>query len=144
MTSRHAALTDATGFWRQFVTTFYFDTAGAEVAGTLLWYGPANAKADDAPQIRIQTREGRVHEITATQERLKAELVRLEPAQGDRLRIVYTGEAEKAAPGMSKAKLFTVEIRRQGPQSQERPNRTSGEEETALSENGPGTGELVK
>lgn len=135
--SRHAALMDATGFWRQFVTTFYFDRPGDELAGALLWYGPATAKPDDPPQIRVQTKEGRVHEVTASQERLKAELCRLEPAVGDRIRIRYDGEAERAAPGMSKAKLFTVEVRRKGSQPEAGTGSVRGSDGP---ENGPRAG----
>lgn len=135
--SRHAALMDAAGFWRQFVTAFYFDKPGDEVAGALLWYGPAAPKPDDPPQIRLQTKDGRVVEVTASQERLKAELVRLEPAVGDRLRIRYDGEAERAAPGMSRSKLFTVEVRRKGSQPEAGAGPVRGSDGP---ENGPRAG----
>ena len=121
------------------MSAYYFDTPGDELAGALVWYGPPNPKPDDAPLVRIQTKEGRLHEITVSQERLKAELCRLAPAVGDRLRIIYDGEAEKAAPGMNRAKLFTVEIRRQGPQA---PGGT--EVRGSASENASEPGELVK
>lgn len=125
--NRHAALMDASNFWRQFVTAFYFETKGDEVAGAVVWYGPAAPKPDDPPQLRIQTREGRLYEVTATQERLRAKLCQLEPAVGDRIRIVYDGEADKAAPGFNKAKLFTVEVRRQGSRSEQAQPAPSGE-----------------
>ena len=60
------------------------------------------------------------------------------PVKGDALRITYTGEAERAAPGMSKAKLFTVEVRRPGSQS---PGGTGSEASGDVEpENTPGTG----
>lgn len=119
------------------MTAFYFENPKDEVAGALIWYGPPSPRPDDAPQLRIQTKDGRVREVTAHQERLKAELCRLEPAIGDRIRIVYDGEAEKAAPGMNKAKLFTVEVRRPNPQTPGRSEPTRG----SATENGPGSGE---
>lgn len=141
MTSRHAELMDADGFWRQFVVAFYFDSPGDMLVGTLLKHWADGPRDDMVPHIRVQTEEGRRYDVTVSQERLKAELVKASPAVGDRLRITYTGEAERAAPGMNKAKLFTVEVRRAGSQSQGRAEGTSGE---SASENAPGTGEKAK
>lgn len=120
----------ADGFWRQFVVAFYFDQPGDVLVGTLVKHWADGPRDDLVPHIQVQTQEGRRFEVTVSQERLKAELVKAAPAVGDRLRITYTGEAEKAAPGMNKAKLFTVEVRRPGEGSQS-PARsgpdTSGE-----------------
>lgn len=139
--TRHAALMDADGFWRQFVVAFYFDKPGDTLVGVMQKHWADGPRDDLIPHIRVQTDDGRRFEVTVSQERLKAELVKASPAVGDRIRITYTGEAERAAPGMSKAKLFTVEVRRQGSQSQVRPDGTSGKKET--SENVPGTGEIA-
>lgn len=133
-TSRHADLMDADGFWRQFVVAFYFDTPGDVLVGTLRKHWADGPRDDMVPHIRVQTDDGRIFEVTVSQERLKAELVKASPAVGDRLRITYTGEAEKAAPGMSKAKLFTVEVRRARPAA-------SGGAETHRYD--PATGERV-
>lgn len=119
--NRHAAVMDAAGFWRQFVIAFYFETPGDELAGTLVKYRADGSRDDAVPCLRIQKKDGRVYEVTASQERLKKLLAEAEPAIGDGVRIVYTGEAAKAAAGMNKAKLFTVEVRRAGSQSQGRP-----------------------
>ncbi len=137
--SRHAALMDADGFWRQFVVPFYFETPGDEIVGVVVhkW---SEGRGDDAiPAVRLQTRDGRRFDVTAYQERLKALLVKAAPADGDWVKIVYTGEADRAAPGMSKAKLFTVEVKR--PDSPPR-GRTEGQGTSggAPSENGPGAG----
>lgn len=109
--SRHADEMDAVAFWRGVDTTFYFDTPGATVAGLLVDY-------TDRPILclTIQTKDGDRYTVPATQERLKAALKAQRPAKGDRIRITFDGLAEKAAPGMNKAKLFTVEVRRQGSQ----------------------------
>ena len=122
------------------MTTFYFEKPGDEVAGALIGYRSEGRNQDAVPCIKLQTREGRVYEITAHQERLKAALVKAAPVKGDRIRIRYDGEAEKAAPGMSKTKLFTVEVRRPNsrPQGRSEGEDTSGE---VPSENVPATGE---
>lgn len=114
--SHHARVMDAAGFWRQFVVAFYFDRAGDELTGAVVKYWSDGRGDDAAPAVRIQTDDGRRFDVTAHQERLKAELVKAAPAVGDRIRIRYDGEAERAAPGMNKAKLFTVALRRAGSQ----------------------------
>ena len=134
----HADLMAAAEFWRQFPVMFYFDNEGDEIAGALISYTDEGPTKDPVPRIRIQTKDGRQYDVIAHQERLKAALVRLAPARGDRIRIKYTGEADRAAPGMSKAKLFDVEVRRPGSQSQGRTDSLGGSGE---SENTPGTGE---
>lgn len=116
--SRHAELADAAAFWRQFVTAFYFDNPKDELAGALLEYKAEGPLNDPTPHLVIQTKDGRRRTVTATQERLKAALADAAPAIGDRIRIVFTGEAERAAPGYSKAKLFTIEVIRKGSQSE--------------------------
>ena len=134
----HADLMDAVAFWRQFPVMFYFEAEGDEIAGGLVSYTEDGPKRDPVPKIRIQTKDGRQYDVIAHQERLKALLVKEAPAVGDRIRIKYTGEADRAAPGMNKAKLFEVEvIRRAGPQSQGRTDSLGGSGE---SENTPGTG----
>lgn len=114
--SRHAQAMDAAGFWRQFVTAYYFDAPGDTIAGTLVDYSADGPPKDPTPRLILQTKEGDRYTVTATQERLKAALKAECPAIGDRIKITYTGEADKAAPGMSKAKLFVVEVRRPGSQ----------------------------
>lgn len=140
MTTRHAALMDADGFWRQFVVAFYFETPGDELAGALVKYRADGPRDDAVPCIRIQRKDGRVFEVTAHQERLKALLVEAAPAVGDRIKIVYTGEAAKAAPGMNKAKLFTVEVRRAGSQPEAGTETVRG---SAGSENEPRAGKTT-
>lgn len=135
--SRHADLMDAAAFWRQFPVMFYFENEGDEIAGALISYAEEGSPKDPVPRIRIQTKDGRLFDVVAHQERLKAALVKAAPARGDRIRIVYTGEADRAAPGMSKAKLFTVDVIRPGSQSRGRPENTAG----SATENALGTGE---
>lgn len=128
----HADDMDAAAFWRGVDTTFYFESPGDSVAGTLVAYA-------DRPILclTIQTKEGDRYTVPASQERLKAALKAQRPAKGDRVRITFDGLAERAAPGMSKAKLFTVEVRRRGSQ----PPAGTGSGQSGDSEgpeNGPG------
>lgn len=111
----HAEAMDAKGYWRQFVAGYYFDSPGDSIAGTLIEYGEDGPRNDPVPRLIIQTKEGDRFRVIVTQERLLSALKAACPAKGDSLRITYTGEADKAAPGMSKAKLFEVEVRRPQP-----------------------------
>lgn len=136
--SRHAELMDADGFWRQFVVAFYFDNPGDELVGVLVKFWREGGGGDDSvPALRLQTKDGRRFDVTAHQERLKAELVKKAPVKGDWVKIVYKGEAERAAPGMSKAKLFTVEVVRPNSQPEAGAEAVRG---SAGSENAPRAG----
>ena len=119
--TRHADAMDAVNYWRQFVTAFYFDRPGDTVEGTVVEL--VNARRDEPPAIKIQTRDGRLYVVTARQARLAFELVKAAPAIGDGVTIRYDGDATKAAPGMTKAKEFTVTVRRAGSRP---PNGTGG------------------
>lgn len=137
--SRHAELMEASGYWREARAVFYFEEPDDCVAGAILELVPM-ARKGDPPGLVIQSREGDVWIVPARQARLVFELKKAEPAVGDRIRITYTGLAANAAPGMRKAKEFTVEVIRKGSQSQQRPDvETSGE--VTASENVVETGD---
>lgn len=138
MSPKHQDVMDAVAYWRQFVVTFYFENPGDTLVGFLVDYWSEGPLKDAVPRIRVQTKDGRQFDVIAHQERLKAELVKAAPVKGDALRITYTGEAEKAAPGMSKAKLFTVEVKRPGSQPEAGAEAVRG---SAGSENEPRAGE---
>lgn len=136
------AAQNAYAYWNQFRTAFYFDKPGDEIAGALLEHETEGPAKDPIPRLVIQTKEGKVRVVLASQERLKAALQDACPAQGDRLRIVYTGDAPRAAPGMTPSKLFTVEVRRPG-QKDKDPRAgvgTEGVRGSAPSENVPPPG----
>lgn len=96
-----------------------FIEAGDEIKGTLVAWDPLSEKY---PVLHIQTADGMVRIVRITQVRLHEQLVDLNPDLGDRLWIRYEGEEDKAMKGHSKAKRFTVEIRRaNGSQPSERP-----------------------
>lgn len=141
--TRHAAEMDAAGFWRQYPIPISFDTPGEEVAGALIEYQDyKNPAGDHYPKLRIQRRDGTIVIVIASQARLLAALCEEKPAVGDRIRIVYTGESDRAAFGLNKAKEFTVEVRRPSSQSQDRADGTSGKK--TASESDTGTGENPK
>lgn len=129
--TRHVDAMDAVAYWRQFVTNFYFDKPGDEITGRVLEL--INVRKDDPPAIKLQTREGRLFIVTGRQARLCSELVKAAPAVGDVVTVRYDGEAAKAAPGMNKAKEFTVTVRRQG--SQPEPGTETGARGSEGSEN---------
>lgn len=136
--SRHVELMEAAGYWREARAVWYFEEPGVPIAGTILELIPM-ARKGDAPGLVIQTREGDVWVVPCRQARLVFELKKAQPAVGDSIRITYMGLADKAAPGLNRAKEFKVEIRRKGSQSPGRPDgKSSGE---VASENAPGTGE---
>lgn len=114
--TRHADLMDAHAYWRQFPVRIYWDTPKT-VVGTVVRLDEQRAKDGALPVVVLQLDDGTVAEILVTQARLTAELVAKEPAVGDRVKIDYTGEAARAAPGMSPTKEFTVVVRRKGSQS---------------------------
>lgn len=135
--TRHVDAMDAVGYWREVVTTFYFDKPGDSVAGTILELVSTRGKPDP-PTLKIQTADGDVWVIPAHQARLRFELKRARPAKGDRIRITFNGEADRAAPGMSKAKDFTVEVKRPSQSPAGTGPGQSGDSEGP--ENEPGTG----
>lgn len=137
MTSRHADVMDAVAYWRQFVVAFYFDTAGDELVGTVRRLLEERTRDEYVPKIEVLTKDGRVYTVTAHQARLRAELVREAPAVGDAIKITYDGEADRAAPGMNKAKEFTVAVKRQGSQPGAGPEAVRG---SAGSDNAPRAG----
>lgn len=137
--NRHARMMDADGYWREARAVWYFAEDTPCIAGSILELLPVKQRGDPSGLV-IQTKEGDVWTVVAHEARLLFELKKAKPVPGDRIRITYTGLAPKAAPGMNRAKLFTVELRRQGSQSQQRPDvETSGE--VAASENVVGTGD---
>lgn len=127
--SDHARLMDADGYWRQFEAPFYFNSPGDRVEGHVIQL--VTVRRGDPPAIKVQTQTGRVYIVTARQARLLAELVKAAPAVQDWIVITYNGEADKAAPGMNKAKEFSVDVRRAKPQ-------------TAPVEKVPGNGGIAK
>lgn len=127
---------DAHHYWRGFPVTAHF-LEPTEIIGVLIEHGELRTKEGPIPRLKIQTDDGVVIIVNVAQTRLLAELARLSPAVGDRIKIVYHGEAARAAPGMSKTKEFTVAVRPRGSQAPDR----AGSPREGGTENGPEPGD---
>lgn len=127
---------DAHHYWRQFPIRVYWDTP-KEIVGTVLHLGEQRAKDGYLSVLTLQLEDGTRVEMLVTQTRLLAELVDKKPAVGDKVKITYTGEAAKAAPGMNPSKEFTVVVKRASPLPGARTETARG---SADSENGPRAG----
>lgn len=85
-----------------------FVKEGDEIDGILVAW---DAMSEKYPVLHLQTAGGLIRIVRVTNARLHELLVDLDPDIGDRLFIRFDGLEAKAAPGMNKAKKFTVERR---------------------------------
>jgi hypothetical protein len=129
-----AAVTD---YYAQFTPTISFLEPCVIVGTVEAQLDPLKTPAGPAPSLRLRLDSGRCVIVNCVQARLMEEIVRLQPAPGDRVKITYKGQAERAAPGMSPTKEFAVAVRRPDSQTPERADGTSGE---TASENAPESG----
>lgn len=70
--------------------------------------------AEKVPEIWVRLDDGTEVGVAASQVNLRRLLCQHRPAVGDRIAIVYTGDATSAKAGQSPAKLFDVVVRRSG------------------------------
>ena len=70
--------------------------------------------AEKVPEIWVRLDDGSEVGVAASQVNLRRLLCQHRPAVGDRIAIVYTGDATSAKAGQSPAKLFDVVVRRAG------------------------------
>lgn len=117
-TDRRAQEMDAHTYWRGFTVTVHFNEP-ITVIGTVSALAEHTDRNRDGtmtrhPRLTLRDDDGQVLVIIARQTRLLAELVAKAPVVGDRVKIVYSGPAERAAPGMSPTKEFTVQVRKAG------------------------------
>ncbi len=70
--------------------------------------------AEKVPEIWVRLDDGTEVGVAASQVNLRRLLCQHRPAVGDRIAIVYTGDATSAKAGQSPAKLFDVVVRRAG------------------------------
>lgn len=85
-----------------------FVNKGDEIDGILVAW---DAMSEKYPVLHLKTAGGLIRIVRVTNVRLHEQLADLDPDIGDRLFIRYDGDETKAAPGMTKAKKFTVERR---------------------------------
>lgn len=108
---RHAHKMDAYHYWRQFPVHVHWDEP-IEVVGTLEAILEQKTPEGTIPRLKIRADDGTLQVVLAAQTRLMNELIRQAPIVGDRIKIAYLGEADRAAPGMSRSKAFKVAVRR--------------------------------
>ena len=134
----HADAMDAAAYWRAYEVKIAWERP-MEVVGTVEALRETRAKVSDpwTPRLAIRQDDGVLVIVDAYCQRLLAELVLAAPAVGDRIRIRYLGEDKRSAPGMNPVKRFSVQVRREGSQTPERIDGTSGE---TTSDDGPGSG----
>jgi hypothetical protein len=101
-------------YWREFIGVVYFDDEPFTLEGRVTELGRAKATLDKTevwvPKVTLETDAGRTVEIPCRQARLRAEIIRLRPALGERLRIEYGGSAGRSVGAYSPAKQFTVSV----------------------------------
>lgn len=73
--------------------------------------------AEKVPEVWVRLDDGTEVGVAASQVNLRRLLCQHRPAPGDRIAIVYTGDATSAKAGQSPAKLFDVVVRRAGEQA---------------------------
>lgn len=124
------------GYWKKWPVPLTFTEPGDEATGVIV----ATDDSEKWPVLHIQQSDGIIRVVRVTQARLHELLGEKAPDVGDKVRIRYIGPAAKAAPGMSPAKEFTVEVRRRNSRPPDGTD-TGISGETKQPENVPGAGE---
>lgn len=101
-------------YWQQFMHTVRFEV-GKPVEGVLEARNSDGPRNDPYPVLVLRTPQGWKLRLNVTQVRLLSELMKLRPDIGDTVRIVYTGDADKAPAGLNPAKEFEVTVTRKDP-----------------------------
>lgn len=112
MTSdEYAATADAAHYWNQFPIDWRPDQPGDSIVGTIDHLGQQKVIDGFAPRLRIVTDDGETVHVVATQTQLLAKLVRLKPRVGDRIKILFEGEAANTVPGLRPTHIYRVAVR---------------------------------
>jgi len=96
-------------YWRQWTATVSF-MEPCTLEGTIEWLDRYKTNSGYVPQMLLRFADGRGVIVNVTQARLLEELTRERPRAGDRIKIIYKGEAKKAPPGLSPTKTFELVI----------------------------------
>jgi hypothetical protein len=106
---------DQRDYWNQFVATVSW-AEPCELIGTvearesIRGSAPKGQPIPMYPVLRIRLDNGRGVIVNGFPGRLLELLTRLAPEVGDRIKIVYKGESDRAAPGLSPTKEFEVRV----------------------------------
>lgn len=107
------------GFWDGFSRgdRFKFVNPGDTIEGEVIGLSATDfgGTADPTPVLTIRTADGD-KDLTASQTVLCNRLAEEAPEVGDTILVRYDGESDKARPGRSPAKLFTVTVKRGKPE----------------------------
>jgi hypothetical protein len=121
-------------YWRRWPVPLTFEKPGDKAEGVIVAEGDPRQKW---PEIHVRQDDGIVRIVRVTQTKLREKVGVLAPCQGDWIKIVYIGDAKKAAPGMNPTKEFTVEVRRVGSGPQVTDSAALGKGASAV-DGGPG------
>jgi len=101
--------------WDEFKQTgewIAFNEVGDQTVGIIKTIRQgADFNGNPCPELILEDDSGEERTLTAGQVLLKAALAEKAPQEGDRIRIVYTGQSE-ARPGKAPAKVFQVDVKR--------------------------------
>jgi hypothetical protein len=99
-----------------FPQPFKFKNIGDRAVGEVYYVRTTDfgGTADKVPEIWIRQDDGTELGVAASQVNLRRLLCLHRPAVGDRIAIVYTGDATSSKAGFSPAKQFDVVVRRPG------------------------------
>lgn len=113
---RHAAMSDAVAFWRQFTVTWDPQDEGDTVEGVVVALLEFRVRGSDSiPKLKLRADSGDTYYVLASQKRLLAKLHEARVAVGDKVKIRYDGEDSRSAQGMSPTQKFTVWVVRPRP-----------------------------
>jgi len=98
-------------YWNAFLARVSF-MEPKTIEGVVEWLDTEKTSAGVVPQMMIRLDSGQGVIVTVAQARLLEELTRRRPRIGDRIKIIYKGEAGKAPPGLSPTKEFDVRVSR--------------------------------
>lgn len=112
-------------YWTGFESEVYFDEPGDRITGVVEQRAHDQGGAGRVPRLGIRTEDGALRWVTAHQARLRAELAEQKPLIGERIFIVYVGDAPKSLSHMTPAKLFKVKI-----EGREKPAKAVNDQRT--------------
>ena len=110
-------------YWNQFIATVSWDEPKeligiVEARSTIEGMAPGKGLPRPVyPVLHVRLDSGRGVIVNGTQARLLELLTKLAPEVGDRIKIVYKGESDRAAPGFSPTKEFEVRVSRKDAQA---------------------------
>lgn len=89
-----------------------FDDIGDQVIGVVKEAREGrDYNNNPCPELVLEDEDGNERIVTAGQTLLKAALAEKRPSEGDKVRIIYSGNSGDGKPGRAPAKQFTVDVK---------------------------------